>query len=73
MIPRNARPSVAGIYAALGDHERARLVRTAGRMALGQRYMSTSWSLGRRRERTGRDWRTQQRDGSGRWVEGRTS
>jgi len=68
-VPPDARPAVAGIWTALGDHRRAGWVRIAGPMARGQRYAG-QLPLRRRRTRTGRTWHDQQRDGDGRWTEG---
>jgi hypothetical protein len=73
------RPDVAGIYAALGMHEAARTARTARAMNGYGRWAAVAWpaprrllngrpASSRRRERTGRDWRTQPRAEGGRWA-----
>jgi hypothetical protein len=65
---RGRRPDVAGICSALGLHDSARTHRAAAAMQDGR-----SWATRpvRRRPRTGRTWREQNRDGdTGQWIEG---
>lgn len=76
--PAVGRPDVAGIYAALGLHERARTTRTARAMNGPGDWVSRAWPAPRRHlngrpvsrrsaARTGRTWRTQVRVEGGRW------
>jgi hypothetical protein len=71
--PADARPACAGILASLGYHDRARTVRIAGAMIAGRSYTQHLRAVRPARQRTGRSWREQQRDGSGRFVAGWTS
>lgn len=72
------RPDAAGILAALGEHERARTLRTAAAMHRGERWAAVAFPASRvllngrtarrSRPRTGRDWRTQPRAEGGQWA-----
>lgn len=81
---RIGRPDVAGIYAALGMHDAARTARTARALIDGRDYVLVAFPaprrhlngrpvVTRRRPRTGRSWREQQRDEAGRFAPGWTS